>query len=321
MPLTPDKTTTVNGVTLKEYLLTNHNPNRIAMPSSKLPSKPYGITVHNTQSISVSGTTMSEQYTRATVNGNMNDVRVHFYVDDKEAWQNLPLTLAGWHAADGMGKGNMQTIAIECIMDGQTGARNEAAEKNCAKLVAWLLDKYSLTTNDVYSHNHWYSRKYCPLYILPHWNSFITLVESFRAKANTGTTNQPTGTMYRVRKSWDDVSSQIGAYRNLEAAKAICTDGYFVFDEKGTKVFPLEDVTNKYPTSSVEVPTLRKGAKGIQVKKLQVLLQVLGYNLGSYGVDGDFGTTTETAVKKLQTDNKLAVDGIVGNNTWSVILK
>ena len=264
---------------------------------------------------------MSEQYTRATVNGNMNDVRVHFYVDDKEAWQNLPLTLSGWHAADGLGKGNTQTIAIECIMDGQSGARNEDAEKNCARLTAWLLDKYGLTTNDVYSHNHWYSQKYCPLYILPHWNRFISLVESFRSKSTTGTTSQPTGTMYRVRKSWDDVASQIGVYRNLESAKAICTDGYFVFDDKGNKVFPLEDVTNKYPKSSVEVPTLRKGDTGIQVKKLQILLQVLGYDIGSYGADGDFGTATENAVKKLQSDNNLTVDGICGKNTWQTILK
>ena len=27
--LTPDKTTTLGGVTVKEYLLTKHNPNRI----------------------------------------------------------------------------------------------------------------------------------------------------------------------------------------------------------------------------------------------------------------------------------------------------
>lgn len=36
MPLTPDKITTVNGVILKEYLLTQHNPNKISMPSIKL---------------------------------------------------------------------------------------------------------------------------------------------------------------------------------------------------------------------------------------------------------------------------------------------
>ena len=105
--LRPDSTSTLGGVTVKEYLLTKHNPNRIDMPSASMAGKIIGVTVHNTDWISVaSGTTPAEQYTRATVNGNMNDVRVHYYVDNTCAWQNLPLTLSGWHAADGSGNGN-----------------------------------------------------------------------------------------------------------------------------------------------------------------------------------------------------------------------
>ena len=39
-----------------------------------------GVTVHNTDWITTAvGTTPAEQYTRATVNGNMKDVRVHYY--------------------------------------------------------------------------------------------------------------------------------------------------------------------------------------------------------------------------------------------------
>lgn len=86
--LKPDTTTTMNGVTVNEYLLTKHNPNHIAMPSASMEGKIIGVTVHNTDWISVaSGTTPAEQYTRATVNGNMKDVRVHYYVDNTCAWQ------------------------------------------------------------------------------------------------------------------------------------------------------------------------------------------------------------------------------------------
>lgn len=88
--LRPDSTSTLGGVTVKEYLLTKHNPNRIDMPSASMAGKIIGVTVHNTDWISVaSGTTPAEQYTRATVNGNMNDVRVHYYVDNTCAWQNF----------------------------------------------------------------------------------------------------------------------------------------------------------------------------------------------------------------------------------------
>lgn len=52
---------------------------------------------------------------------------------------------------------------------------------------------------------------------------------------------------YRVRKSWDDVKSQIGAYHNLEYAKnkADANPGFSVYDEAGVKVYP-EDVFAPY---------------------------------------------------------------------------
>lgn len=177
--LVPNKTYTMNGVTVNEYLLTNHNPNRIDMPTSKI-YKPIGITIHNTDWINVSAeTTPAEQYTRATVNGNMGDVRVHFYVDDKCAWQNLPLDRAGWHAADGDGDGNRRTIAIECIMSGGNDSRYIKSEDNCAKLTAALLKKFGLPVSVVYAHKHWYSPKYCPAYILPHWERFKATVNKY----------------------------------------------------------------------------------------------------------------------------------------------
>lgn len=213
--LKADKTTKMNGVKVNEYLLTKHNPNKIAMPQYKITNL-IGITVHNTDRISVASvTTPAEQYTRATVNGNMKDVRVHFYVDDVCAWQCLPLDLSGWHATDGDGNGNRKTISIECIMNGSGDAKDKKAEYNCARLVAYLLDKFKLKDTAIYSHNHWYSRKYCPAYILPHWNNFKKKVISYRNK-NTAIegNSKPSNSvkvLYRVRTSWNNAKSQIGA--------------------------------------------------------------------------------------------------------------
>ena len=50
----------------------------------------------------------------------------------------------------------------------------------------------------------------------------------------------PTKVLYRVRKSWADVASQIGAYSNLDNAKKACKDGYHVYDEKGNAIYPVE---------------------------------------------------------------------------------
>lgn len=256
--LKPDKTTIINGVTVNEFLLTKHNPNKIAMPTETMNYA--GVTIHNTDDLE-NVHDDAEQYTRATYNGNMKDTRVHYYVDDVCAWQNLPLTLQGWHAADNKGKGNTTTVAIECIMKGSSGTENVKAEDNCAKLAAWLLYKKGLGIDKLYTHTHWLnvrdkktgsvdylnttknSYKNCPLYILPHWTTFKAKVKSYLDKLNTpATTAKPTTTtktLYRVRKSWTDAKSQLGAFSNLTNAKALVdkNKGYKVFDNKGKVVY------------------------------------------------------------------------------------
>ena len=254
--LAPDKTTTLGGVTVKEYLLTKHNPNRIDMPTAQLTGKVLGVTIHNTDRIkTAAGTTPAEQYTRATVNGNMKTVRVHYYVDSTCAWQNLPLSLSGWHAADGNGNGNRRTIAIECIMNGNGDAADKRAEENAARLAAALLKQHGLGINHLYTHTHWLnvrdgrngtvdqlntmhnSYKMCPAYILPHWVEFKKKVQSY-LNAGTSTISAPsTKQLYRVRKSWADAKSQLGAYSSLENAKKACKVGYSVFDSNGKAVY------------------------------------------------------------------------------------
>ena len=70
-----------------------------------------------------------------------------------------------------------------------------------------------------------------------------------------------------------------------------------------------------------EYLTIRRGSKGDSVKECQRLLQKLGYDLGSYGVDGDFGRATEAAVKKFQQEHGLTADGVCGPKTWEALLK
>ena len=64
-------------------------------------------------------------------------------------------------------------------------------------------------------------------------------------------------------------------------------------------------------------PVLRTGSTGLPVRRLQSRMSAVGYDTG--GVDGRFGTQTETAVRKLQQDFNLTVDGVVGQQTWQVV--
>ena len=263
--LKPDKVHNWNGLTVNQFFLTEHNPNRISMPTEKLPTIPIGTTIHNTDKISVpSTTTMAEQYTRSTYNGNMKSTRVHFYVDDKCAWWILPLTLSGWHAADGNGDGNRKTIAIEII------GNSKKAEDNGARLAAYLLSTYNQTVDkNLFTHTYWlnirdgksgsidylntlkHPYKVCPIYIIPHWTVFKNTVKSYLDKLNG--VNEPNNPvqqteMYRVRKSWNDSKSQIGAFSNLDNAKKICKEGYSVFDSSGNVVYTNDASQNVAPS-------------------------------------------------------------------------
>ena len=60
------------------------------------------------------------------------------------------------------------------------------------------------------------------------------------------------------------------------------------------------------------------GSQGSDVTELQKLLNQNGYNLST---DGIYGAKTQAAVKDYQSKNGLAVDGIVGNNTWGALTK
>ena len=193
--LTPDNVRYENGVKICETIIPDSavwNKNYTEGGYTYLKGTQYkanraltamrGVTIHNTGRIKVpSGTTMAEQYTRATYpNCNMGSVRVHYYVDENEAWQNLDEGEVGWHAADGnYGPGNSTTVAIEIIMDGADAEYNRIAEDNGARLCAAILKRYGLDETAVYQHHDWYARKDCPAYIRPHWDAFLAAVRQY----------------------------------------------------------------------------------------------------------------------------------------------
>lgn len=64
------------------------------------------------------------------------------------------------------------------------------------------------------------------------------------------------------------------------------------------------------------LPQIKQGDKGDAVKALQTILRLRGYDLGSYGVDGDAGRWTISAVHKYNWD-RLGNDSYVADSrTW-----
>ena len=58
----------------------------------------------------------------------------------------------------------------------------------------------------------------------------------------------------------------------------------------------------------------------IHITWLQKQLAWRGYNLGQFGIDGQFGSDTENALKQFQKDHGLKVDGFCGKDTSKVLV-
>ena len=190
--------------------------------------KPTRIVVHNTANDA------SAQNEIAYMIRNNEEKSFHYAVDDKEVVQGIPENRNAWHAGDDNdGKGNREGIAIEICYSKSGGSKFTKAEENAVELIVDILKRYNWGINKVTKHQD-YSNKYCPHRTLDlGWDRFIKMID---AKLN------PVTTIYRVRKTWADAASQIGAYKSLENAKKVCKAGYSIFDTKGNVVYPAPTI-------------------------------------------------------------------------------
>lgn len=100
------------------------------------------------------------------------------------------------------------------------------------------------------------------------------------------------------------------------------------FTTKVTPPAPKPDPPKPTPTPTPTVPTaavnwmnrnkLKQGDWGTLVDVAQVALVMRGHDVG--GLDGAFGPATDKAVRALQKAHKIAVDGWIGKDTWSILL-
>lgn len=84
----------------------------------------------------------------------------------------------------------------------------------------------------------------------------------------------------------------------------------------------ISPATDSWPLRGIrggkEDPGLCNGMTGKDVTVLQAILQARGYYDGQ--LNGQFDSFLDSAVKKFQSDQRLAVDGIVGPITWGKVM-
>jgi len=87
-----------------------------------------------------------------------------------------------------------------------------------------------------------------------------------------------------------------------------------------TAINTAEEIANEATGTEddpYQEPKLSVGSHGSMVANAQMRLKAAGYLLGS--CDGIFGAVTQRAVKNLQKDYGLKVDGIIGVDTWAIL--
>lgn len=124
-----------------------------------------------------------------------------------------------------------------------------------------------------------------------------------------------------------------GAFVELKGSKYTTQSAYLGLGDilitrtSGHTVVVLDDgpayegainIPEKEPTLGDRL--LKHGAEGSDVKTLQMYLVGLGYDVGKYGIDGDYGDSTELAVMAFQKDAGVEADGDYGPVTHAALM-
>ena len=178
-------------------------------------------------------------------------------------YQTLPWDHRGWHAG---GSANNTHIGFEICEDDTTdGAYFLKVYNEAVELCAHLCKLYGLTEKNIICHSEGYKQGVASNHgDVMHWfpkqgKSMDTFRKDVKALLDADkqeekpadppkeeTKTYPaklTSGYYRVRKSWADKKSQVGAYRILANAKAAAdkNPGTFVFTDDGVAIYPTED--------------------------------------------------------------------------------
>lgn len=139
-----------------------------------------GVTIHNTGN-DKKGADAKAHGRYLQGNGKDTATSWHYAVDSTCAVQSVPEDEIAWHAGDGQGRGNLQTIAIEICMNSDGDLLK--ATDNAAELAADILRRNGIVNAPgwLWQHNNW-SGKNCPQMIRagkPYdWKTFVGKVQA-----------------------------------------------------------------------------------------------------------------------------------------------
>ena len=193
----------------------------------------------------------------------------HYFVGfEGEIWQSVPDEDVAWHCGANSYKHkecrNSNSIGIELCVRKRDTSRLGAEDKDwyfedetvaaAVELTKYLMKKYGVPASRVIRHYD-VTGKICPNPYV--YNTTAHTWDEFRKKISGGAAAPTTDKLYRVRKSWEDAASQLGAFEELENAKNACKASYTVYDWNGKAVYSKQ-ATKKVPYKvQIDIDDLR----------------------------------------------------------------
>lgn len=135
----------------------------------------------------------------------------------------------------------------------------DICKRNGKKKLLWLGSKdkslnYTPKSDEmVLTVHRWFANKSCPgNWLYSRLGELATKVTTELSGSTSSDDKKPIPQMYRVRKSWSDAKSQIGAYKVLDNAKkkVDANAGYNVFDASGNIVYPVAAKLTQTPAAN-----------------------------------------------------------------------
>lgn len=173
----------------------------------------------------------------------------HYFVGfSGEIWQSVEDADIAWHCGASSYKHgecrNSNSIGIELCVRKRNTASLGATDKDwyfedatvaaAVELTRYLMKKYNVPASHVIRHYD-VTGKVCPNPYV--YNCTQHVWDEFKRRISADSAAGQEKQLYRVRKSWEDTKSQIGAFSSLDNAKKACTDGYSVYDWNGKAVY------------------------------------------------------------------------------------
>lgn len=294
---------------------TKISPNRTSPRNHKIDC----ITIHHMAgnlTVEQCGNVFAPSSRQASANyGIGNDGRVGMYVEEKDR---------SWCSSNSIN--DHRAVTIE-VANSATGEPWPVSDKALNKLVDLCVDickrngipklVYTGDTSGNLTMHRWFAPTGCPGTYLASKFPWIAEQVNKRLNGNQSSGNNPpvSGELYRIRKSWSDAKSQIGAYRNLESAKKECKEGYSVYNEAGNVVYSNKPESSKPGGNTGANPIIRDGQ-----------IHARNFAMPGLGADGIPGPRTDEAkvrvlqqAMRLDYNIKFIVDGKWGPNSEALL--